>query len=65
MISNTDIPKNSNFGLRHQKTYGKTVGFKWSPRKGKTAPSKTFRSAYPDADCRTITPQDFLEFLFD
>ena len=34
MISNTDIPKNSNFGLRHQKTYGKTVGFKWSPRKG-------------------------------
>ena len=43
----------------------KAFEFKWNPRKGKIAPPKTFRSAYPDADCRTITPQDFLEFLFD
>ena len=41
----------------------KAFEFKWNPRKGKIAPPKTFRSAYPDADCRTITPQDLLEFL--
>ena len=41
----------------------KAFEFKWNPRKGKIAPPKTFRSAYPDADCRTITPQDVLEFL--
>ena len=41
----------------------KAFEFKWNPRKGKTAPSKTFRSAYPDAVCRTITSQDVLEFL--
>ena len=38
----------------------KAFEFKWNPRKGKIAPPKTFRSAYPDADCRTITPQDVL-----
>ena len=43
----------------------KAFEFKWNPRKGKIAPPKTFRSAYPDADCRTITPQDILEFLFE
>ena len=43
----------------------KAFEFKWNPRKGKIAPPKTFRSAYPDADCRTITPQDVLEFLFE
>ena len=41
----------------------KAFEFKWNPRKGKIAPPKTFRSAYPDADCRTITPQDVLELL--
>lgn len=41
----------------------KAFEFKWNPRKGKIAPPKTFRSAYPDADCRTISPQDILEFL--
>ena len=42
----------------------KAFEFKWNPRKGKTVPSKTFRSAYPVATCHTITPQDVLEFLF-
>ena len=51
-----DLVEESAFGM-------KAFEFKWNPRKGKIAPPKTFRSAYPDADCRTITPQDVLEFL--
>ena len=37
--------------------------FKWNPRKGDTPLPKTFRSAYPKAACRTITPQNVSEFL--
>ena len=37
--------------------------FKWNPRKGDTPIPKTFRSAYPEAACRTITPQNVFEFL--
>ena len=37
--------------------------FKWNPRKGDTPLPKTFRSAYPEAACRTITPQNVFEFL--
>ncbi len=41
----------------------KAFEFKWNPRKGGITIPRTFRAAYPDADCRTITPNDILEFL--
>jgi len=37
--------------------------FKWNPRRGGTPAPKTFRTAYPDADCRTVTPLNVFEFL--
>ena len=41
----------------------KAFEFKWNPRKAGVLPPKTFRTAYPDADCRTITPETVFEFL--
>ena len=41
----------------------KAFEFKWNPRKGGITIPRTFRAAYPDTECRTITPKDILEFL--
>ena len=37
--------------------------FKWNMRKAGVALPKTFRAAYPDAECRTITPETVYDFL--
>ena len=36
--------------------------FKWSKHK-KTRISKTFTKAYPNAECRIVTPENFEEFI--
>lgn len=41
----------------------KAFEFKWNPRKAGVLPPKTFRTAYPDAECQTITPETVFEFL--
>ena len=51
-----DLVEESAFGI-------KAFEFKWSPRKAGVSLPKTFRTAYPDADCRTITPDAVFEFL--
>jgi predicted AAA+ superfamily ATPase len=41
----------------------KAFEFKWNPRKARVSLPKTFRSAYPDAECSVVTPETVLEFL--
>ena len=51
-----DLVEESAFGI-------KAFEFKWNPRKAGVPLPKTFRTAYPNADCRTITPDTVFEFL--
>ena len=51
-----DLVEESAFGI-------KAFEFKWNPRKAGAPLPKTFRTAYPNADCRTITPDTVFEFL--
>ena len=51
-----DLVEESAFGI-------KAFEFKWTPRKAGAPLPKTFRTAYPNADCRTITPDTVFEFL--
>ena len=41
----------------------KAFEFKWNPRKAGVLLPKTFRSAYPHAECRVVTPETAVGFL--
>ena len=36
---------------------------KWNPKKSRGAVARTFRDAYPEAECAAVTTQDFPPFL--
>ena len=43
----------------------KAYEMKWSPKKRRETVAKTFRDAYPEADCAAVSPRDFLPFLLE
>ena len=43
----------------------KAYEMKWSPKKTSAAIAKTFRNAYPEADCAAVSPEDFFPFLLE